>query len=500
MQSSKDATHAPEGCVPEAVVAAGAGDAGSVAAGLEGPQSATSRYAVRELLLLAAPTVAQMASYTIAQFTDTVMLARVGTVPATAAANAGLFAFSVISFGVGVLLVVNTLVSQAFGKGDLRATGRFLWAGVWFAVAYSAVVLPFLPLVGGIFAGLGHEPELARMEAVYFQITVALTVVKLGATALGQFLLAVNRPNLVLVAALSAVVVNIFANWVLIFGNLGMPAMGVAGAAWGTNIAVAVELAILAAFVFSRGVRGLYHSLDWRFRWDSFGLLLKVGVPSGVQIVADVLAWSMWTMWVLGLFGTPTMAASNFVLRYMSVSFMPAFGISTAVTALVGRYIGMGRLDIARQRAHLGFFVTAVYMISCGLLFALAREPLMGVFSSDPEVVKIGATLLIVAGVYQFFDAMFIVYNGGLRGAGDTLVPAVVTGVLCWSMVVGGGYAVGKLMPELGAVGPWLVAALYGLVLGCFMLWRFLRLRPKVLVVDEPAGRDKVTGFDPVAV
>src|SRR5205807_827303 len=142
--------------------------------------------------------------------------------------------------------------------------------------------------------------------------------------------------------------------------------------------------------------------------------LIGVGVPSGVQIVADVLAWSLFGMWVMGRFGTNNMAANTYMFRYMVLSFMPAFGIATAVTALVGRYIGRKQPDVAARRAHLGFVVTAVYMMTCGLGFFLGRNVLIRLFSQDPEVLRIGAMLLVFAAVYQFFDGMYIVYNGAL--------------------------------------------------------------------------------------
>jgi MATE family multidrug resistance protein len=172
----------------------------------------------------------------------------------------------------------------------------------------------------------------------------------------------------------------------------------------------------------------------------------------------------------------------------MSVSFMPAFGIGQAVTALVGRYIGRGEPDVAVQRAHLGFKVAAVYMLACGVAFFVARHSLMSVFTNDREVARIGATLMIFAAIYQFFDAMYIVYNGGLRGAGDTFVPAVGTALLCWSITVGGGLIVSRHFPQFGAAGPWTVATIYGAILGVFMYARFVRGKWRAIQLEPNAS------------
>lgn len=448
---------------------------------------ARPRGALGELLTLALPTVAQMASYTVMQFTDTYMLARVSDPAATAAGQSGMLSFTFISFGTGVLLLVNTLVSQAFGRGDRRACGQFLWQGLWFALLFGLAALTVLPFARDLFLALGHPPDLAAMETTYFQLTLAFGCLRLAATSAGQFLLAVNRPNLVLIAAVCGVLANVAANWLLIYGNWGFPRLGVAGAAWGTNIAVLVELLVQAGFIAWSGIGRRYHAGDWRLRRAQMRLLLRVGAPSGLQIVAEVSAWTVFTIGVMALYGEHAMAGSNYMFRWMMVSFMPAIAIGHAVTALVGRYIGAGRPDLAAARAHVGFAVAATYMVSCGALFYLLREPMIRLFSDDPEVIRYGALLLIMAGIYQFFDAMYVVYNGALRGAGDTLVPAIVLGTLCWALCVAGGYAVALLWPQAGVALPWAVACVYGATLGVFLVRRFVRGRWRSIRLEPGA-------------
>lgn len=444
----------------------------------------TPRGALGEMLSLALPTIAQMASYTLMQFFDTWMLARAGhDVDApTAGSNAGMLAFSVISLGMGTLWVVNTLVSQSFGRKNFVSCGRYLWQGIWFAVAFSLLLLPTLPWVSLVFRGMGHEAQLVDMESAYLRIMLAGSMLKLISAAFSQFLLAVDRPHSVLIATLIGVAVNSAAAYVMIFGKLGLSPMGVRGSAWGQTIGVCFEmLAMITAAALPAFVRQTYHLRDVRFRREMFETLLRVGLPSGVQIVADVLAWSLYTMWVMGVFGTKAMAANTFIFRFMSVSFMPAFGLGTAVTALVGRSLGAGRLDLARQRADLGFALAAGYMLSCGLLFFLGRHWLMGLFTQDADVLKLGSMLLVFAAIYQFFDAMYIIYNGALRGAGDTFVPAVATGVLCWGITVFGGFLIAKFYHQWGVAGPWTAATGYGIILGVFMLVRFRQGRWKAI-------------------
>jgi MATE family multidrug resistance protein len=455
------------------------------------------RRPIVELLLLAGPTIAQMVSYTAMQFIDTLMLTRGGgDAAATAAGNSGMFAFAAISFGFGALLLVNTLVSQSYGRQEYGRCGQYLWQGIWFSAGYALLLLPLVPLLAVAFRKFGHDPALLQLEIRYLQIVISLSVVKLISSTLGQFLLAINRPTAVFVSALAGVSVNALAAYALVLGHAGFEPMGVAGAAWAQNIGVTVELLVLVAYVLQPTVKKPFGVTAWKPRPAELGQLLKLGLPSGVQMTSDVLAWSLFVVSVVGAFGTSAMAANTYMFRFMTVSFMPAIGIGSAVTALVGRYIGRGRLDLAEQHAHLGFVVTTLYMVSCGLLFFFARHPLIALFSADPQVQSLGAVLLIFAAIYQVFDAMYILYSSALRGAGDTFVPGLVTGVLCWGVMLLGGYLAVRFVPKAGIAAPWAAATVYGITLGIFMLVRFRHGGWKLIHLDDPARLDRVQSLN----
>ena len=349
----------------------------------------------------------------------------------------------------------------------------YLWQGLWFAVLFAPLLLPMVPLLRFAFAKFGHAPELLNLEASYLRIVIYASVIKLTATALGQFLLAVNRPNVVFASAVAGVSANAVVAFALILGKLGFPRLGVTGAALAQNIGVTVEMLTLLSFVLRPSIRKTYNLNNWQLRPSRLKTLLRLGIPSGVQVASDVLAWSLFTTAAIGTFGTAAMAANTYMFRYMSVSFMPALGIASAVTALVGRSIGRGDRDQAAHWARLAFRLTTAYMFACGLLFYFARNPLMSLFTRDPNVHAIGTLLLTFAAVYQVFDAMYIVYNGALRGAGDTFLPGLITGLLCWGVMLFGGYFVARKLPQFGVAGPWSVASAYGIILGFFMLIRF---------------------------
>ncbi|WP_428937298.1 MATE family efflux transporter [Fontivita pretiosa] len=434
-----------------------------------------SRRPIVELLLLAAPTVAQMASYTLMQFADRWMLARVGDLEAAAAGTSGITYFCVIGFGFGVLLLVNTLVSQSFGRRDLGSTGRYLWQGMWFGVAFGVATLLLWPLAEPMFRVMGHEPRMVRLEAQYMRVVSLAGWAKLAAVAMSQFLLGLHRPGIVFAGTLVGILANVFFNWLLIYGNWGFAALGVAGAAWGTNAAVTCELLIMGLYVWRAEFARVHATLDWRVRWPMLRTLLRVGLPAGFQLVCDIAAWTIFMNVIVASFGTAALSANSFAFSYMHLCFMPAIGVGNAVTALVGKYIGMGRPDLSARRAHLGFVVCAIYMVLTGIVLWAFRYQLLGIFSQDPQVLRIGSTIMFFVAIYQIFDAMFVVYVGALRGAGDTLVPAAVQAVLVWTIVVFGGAVLAWRAPQYGVAGPWTLATVFGALLGLFLLWRFVR-------------------------
>jgi Na+-driven multidrug efflux pump len=251
--------------------------------------------------------------------------------------------------------------------------------------------------------------------------------------------------------------------------------MGIAGSAWGTNAAVMLELLVMGIYLARPAMIKMFGTGDVQVRWPLMRNFLRVGAPSGFQFTCDIGAWSVFTVIIVASYGTPVLSANIFAFTYMHLCFMPAFGVGGAVTALVGKYIGMGRPELGERRAHLGFFICATYMVAVGILLFVFRRPLIGLFSGDAEVIRVGGIIMTFVAIYQIFDAMFLVYAGALRGAGDTLVPAIIQAALVWSIVVGGGSLCARYAPQFGIVGPWTLASIFGAILGLFLLFRFRR-------------------------
>ncbi|MDX1385019.1 MAG: MATE family efflux transporter, partial [Thermoanaerobaculia bacterium] len=346
-------------------------------------------------------------------------------------------------------------------------------------------------------------------------------VIMLCGRGVHHFFFGMHRPKVVTLSAAVGNTTNVVANYVLIFGEQGLPglglpgvpgvpAMGLAGAALGTVLGTVVELAIPAAiFLGPRMNRELGTRAAWRPSLEAIRGLFRIGWPGALQFGNEIVCWSIFMTVLVGRFGENHMTAAWVALGYMHLSFMPAVGLSVAVTSLVGRYIGAGSPDVAQARTRLGLAMALVYMSGCALVFLLFGGPLVSIFvggdvvSADQarEIVRIGSALMVFAAVFQTVDALGIVYTGALRGAGDTVWPGVVTVVYSWLFIVAGGWAMTELWPQLQSVGPWVGASVYIFAFGITMAIRFEsgRWRSIKLVEGEHAESSLIAPAPPTS-
>lgn len=458
------------------------------------------RAPLAEVWSIAWPTVLTMASYTLMQFVDALMVGQVGPLEVAAQGNASIWVLTPVTMGMGILTVVNTFVSQNLGAGTAERGPRYAWAGVWMSVAmWVFILLPMAVFVPEFFAFL-HDPASVRdldhliaLEIGYGRILLVGGVLALASRALHHFFFGLHRPKIITVSSLIANTVNALANYVFIFGERGIPALGLpgvpgvpalglVGAGIGTVIGSAVELAIPAAVFLGGPLNArLRTRAAWRPSPAAIRDLFRIGWAAGVPHGNDVLCWAIFMTVLVGQFGETHMTAAWIAWRYLALSFMPAVGFSVAVTSLVARYIGAGQPDVALARARLGLGMAAAYMTTCGLLFIALRHSLIGAFVGGDQmtadtasrIIEIGGHLMICAAIFQTLDAVHIVYGGALRGAGDTVWPGLVTIVLGWLLLIGGSLLLSRAFPEWGSVGPWIGAAIYIIVLGLALAARF---------------------------
>lgn len=527
------------------------GDA-SASPGAGAPPPIERENAYLELLKIAAPSVATMSSYTVMQFVDKLMVARIGPEPIYVAAqsNAGVLCWTLMTFCVGVAGVVSSFVSQNLGAGKPERGAAYAWTSMWISLAYwAAIMLPVLLLVPSLYGWLHADtPKLVGLEVDYAQVVIAGGVFTLMSKGLHNYFFGLHKAAVVMIAVVTANLINVFFSMVFVFGPggfplgeaagglweaiwpvfagithaaawvagvLGIDPMGIRGAALGTVLANSFELLVPLAIFLGPGMARRYATRSsWRPNLACLKDLARVGWPGGVVFVNEMLCWSMLMIWLIPAGGRARATVEGLgeaavdqagmianttgwiTLQWMHLAFMPAMGVSIAAQALVGKAIGAGRPDIAAHRTWLCLRVAMTYMAVCAVCFVLFREDLIGVFinaETDAEttaaLLRLGGWMLIAVSVFQLFDAMALIMSAALRGAGDTVWPGVATVILSWSMVVGVGVSMVCWIPDLGALGPWIGASLYISLLGLVMTWRFLggRWRVLSLVKKDPA-------------
>ncbi len=439
-------------------------------------------------MAMGAPIIASMSSYSIMTFVDFWMVSQVGRAETAAIAPARMTIFTLTAFLIGLARCTNTFAAQSFGRREYRECGPYAWQGLYFALVAVVVSVAVRPLAPFIFGLMGHGPELVKLEVTYSRIAVLTVGFVTANVTIAAFFQAVSRPKVPMVITFVANAVNVGLNYILIFGKLGLPALGLRGAAIATVLAIIVETGLLL-FVFLRApVAVEFGTRAWRWSWPRTKQMLSVGLPMAVSFMLDVACWTVFIGFVVGRFGATQLAANNVADQIIHLSFLPALGMSHATAALVGQYIGRKDIRGARLRAYTALKLTAGYMCTMGLIFLLFRRHLIALFRTDPGVVLWGTRILILGALFQIFDAFGIIMMGALRGAGDTRWPAVVTVFYAWCIMLPSSYLLGFVL-DLQVVGAWLAATLYVVLYGGTMWWRFESGRwEKIDIFQEPAS------------
>ncbi len=434
-----------------------------------------TRTGLNEILQFALPIIMSMASYTLIGFVDTWMVAQVGTAEVAAAMPAGIIAYTLTALPLGITQCVSTFAAQALGQGRPDEGALVAWQALYLSVVVGIVVFALWPLAPYFFSLFGHEPDIVALEVVYFRVRLWGIGFSVAMGALSGFFYGLHRPKVPLVAAVIANIANVIFAYTLIFGKFGVPALGLKGAALAMVLSFMVQFSVLFWVFLSPSYAARFSTrVAWKPRWTSARRLLHIGWPAGMQMALDVLGWGVLIILMVGQFGKQQLAASNIVIQYMTVSFMPTLGLGQALTALVGRYIGEGKSELAVQRVYEAFFLALSYMTLMGICYFLFRFSFVSFFSQDPTVIRVGSSLLICAALLQVFDGMGITFAGALRGAGDThwIAGLTVTLLVCVFTPLSLGSV---LFTNLESLGPWMAGTINVSLFGFGLWWRFSR-------------------------
>ncbi|GHG91349.1 MATE family efflux transporter [Pseudodonghicola xiamenensis] len=430
---------------------------------------------VKAVALLGLPLVGgHLAQFAIG-LTDSVMLGWYGVEALAAVTLASSYFFVLFLTGAGFGWAVMPMVAAASAAGDETSARRATRMGLWLSLLYAAAVLPLLWWSGPILRALGQQPEVAADAAQYLRVACWGMGPALLVMVLKSYLAALERTQIVLWITVLAALANGLANYALIFGHWGMPALGLRGAALASVITQGISfLAVVLYVELVLPEQELFRRF-WRPDWEMFARVFRLGLPIGITSLTEVSLFAASAV-MMGWLGTVPLAAHGIALQVASATFMLHLGLSNAATVRAGNAFGRG------DRAHMarGAVVVTAMSLCLALLasavFLLAPEVLIGLFldPADPEraqIMAIGSALLAVAALFQLVDGGQVVALGLLRGVQDTTMPMVIAALSYWAVGLPSSYLLGFVW-GMGGIGIWL-----GLVAGLACAAALLMLR-----------------------
>jgi MATE family multidrug resistance protein len=423
------------------------------------PRMAASwRSELRPLGRLAWPVILAEIGWMAMGIVDTLMVGPLGPEAIGGVGLAGILFFALAACGMGVLLGLDTVVSQAYGAGDHDACRRWLWQGLWLGLVAAA------PLAGVLWLERVNLHRFGFNPAIVTVVDGNLAI--LGLTFLPLFLYAASRRYLqaiglvrpVMFALIAANVVNAIANWALIYGHLGLPALGTDGAAWATCAArIAMALVPLAAIVW-HDLRRHTGTPVWRVRRRPVGrdlaVLLRLGVPAMLQMVFEVGGFAVASSMAASQ-RPSAIAAHQVSLELAGLAFMVPLGIASAAAVRVGHAVGRRDGPGAEHAGWAAILMGIAAMSTTALAFVLLPRVLIGVFTRDPDVLRTGTWLLGVGAIFAVFDGVQVIATGALRGLGETRRPMIWNFVAYWGLGLPIGWTL-TFVAGWGVVGIWI--------------------------------------------
>lgn len=464
------------------------------------PPEAPAAGGAREVLRIAWPLVLSNSLWTLQIFIDRVLLARHSSDSLAAGLATMVLFWTVLNIFQNTANYATTFVAQYAGAGRDRAVGPLIWQALYFSLLSGIGLLAIVPFAGPIVSLGHHSSELQGLEATYLRFLVLSALPMLLNSAACSFFAGRGDSRTVLVINAVGLAVNGVSAYALIFGNWGLPALGIAGAGAATALGSSAAALLALALLFRRRYRKHYAIGEgWRPDGALFRRLMRFGLPNGIFVALDCAAWTAF-IYVVGMLGPHDLAASAVGVTLNNIAILPLLGIGQAVEVLVGQRLGAEEPDLAERSTWNGLWLSLVFTAVVSLAYVLAPDVLMAPFASDGDPAAWEAIrqrvpiLLRFVAVYALFDAANVVLSFALRGAGDTRFVTLVALALPWPTLV---------LPTLiawlcgwGLFWAWGFASFYIMLLAIVFLIRFRLGRWRAMRVIEPAAHGAALDTD----
>jgi MATE family multidrug resistance protein len=436
----------------------------------------TIRQHIKTNFLLAYPVMLSMLGQVMTGVADSVMIGQTGATPLAAASLANVVFILLLTFGIGVSYAITPLVAEADGRKDNQQVIESLRHGFVINLVTGCILVVIGFSVAPVLHFLDQPADVVELTIPYLQIILIGIFPTMIFQTFRQFGEGLHRTRMAMIIVITSNLVNIFLNYVLIYGKLGFPELGLNGAGWATLIARTLMGVWMMLYI--------YYGKSFAGYRPGFGLgnysrklinrMLHIGIPAGIQFIFEVSAFGFSAI-MMGWLGTTALAAHQIAINLATISYMTTSGLGAAATIRVGSYLGQKNFPMLRRAGFTLVGMGAVLMTVWGILFVAARYKLPALYIDDPQVILMAGPLLIVAGLFQLSDGMQVVCIGALRGIQDVKVPSLLIFIAYWIIGLPLGYVLGFQL-GYGANGIW-IGLLVGLTLTAIaMFLRFNKL------------------------
>jgi len=443
---------------------------------------------VRKTWALSIPIIFGELSQMALHIIDTAMVGALGYKQLAAAAL--VLAVMNIPFvlGIGMTISVSQLVSMSHGRRDSAKVSHYFYNGFWLCAATAVVISLGLELGKNILYHLGQDPEVAALAVPFLQIMGWSVIPMLLFMSLKQFTDGLERTRTAMIISLLALPLNVFINWLLIYGHWGFPKLDLRGAGWGTFITRSLMFLVLGIVIFRHKLFWRYiavRSRQWKLSGQSMRELLHIGVPSALQIGLEGAAFAVSGI-IVRTIGATSQAAHQIALSCASFTFMVSMGLAQGASIRVSNSYGTLNRERILVIGKTTLWTSIGYGIVCAILFTIFRYKLPLAFNEDAGVITLSAVLLLYAAVFQISDSTQATSAGLLRGIKDVRFPTILIGVAYWVIGIPIGYLL-AFKANLGAAGIWI-----GFIVGlsCSSLFLGIRFFRMVRRIGDQPGAE----------
>lgn len=391
-----------------------------------------------EVWKIALPLILSTGSLSLQFFIDRVFLTWYSPEAIAASMPAGMLNWTVMCLFVGTAAYTATFVAQYFGAKQPENIGPAVWQGIHIAWITILVSLAFYFSSDALFAFIDHSPEVQALETLYFKILLVGAPFVVVANAISGFFSGLGKTWTVMWCNIAGTIVNLVLDYAWIFGNWGFPEWGMTGAGWATVLGVITPSVLFIGIMLREKYDEEYHTRrGWRINRELFGRLIKYGLPTGLQYMLEVCAFTFF-IFMIGKVGILDLAASNIAININSLAFMPMFGLSVAVSVLVGQHLGENKPALAEKATWSAYHMAFTFFGVLGVGYYAFPELFLWPFelqAADEDFSQISTIVIILlkfVALYSLFDAGVMIFSGALKGAGDTRFVAIASVGISW--------------------------------------------------------------------